>query len=131
MRQLFSQPKVVTAILIFQIIPIMLLPPSSYSLSTQEWWLPLMLAVLAIISFFQIAVRRTTAAWPWYLISFANGFNIISRLMLFMPHLATNVNGVQVFNSLYFFMSLVSMGFSLLVIWLSDLPEVKNIYLRA
>ncbi len=131
MRQFFSQPKVVTAILIFQFIPIMLLPPSSYSLSTQEWWLPLLLAVLAIISFFQIAVRRTTAAWPWYLISFANGFNIISRLMLFMPHLATNVNGVQVFNSLYFFMSLVSMGFSLLVIWLSDLPEVKNIYLRA
>ena len=131
MRRFFTNPTVITSLLIFQVIPIMLLPPSSYSISTQEWWLPLMLAVLALISFFQIAVRRSTAAWPWYLISFANGFNIISRLMLFMPHLTTNINGVQVFNSLYFFMSMVSMLFSVLIIWMSDLPEVKTNYLKA
>ena len=131
MRRFFTNPTVITSLLIFQVIPIMLLPPSSYSISTQEWWLPLMLAVLALISFFQIAVRRSTAAWPWYLISFANGFNIISRLMLFMPHLTTNINGVQVFNSMYFFMSMVSMLFSVLIIWMSDLPEVKTNYLKA
>ncbi len=131
MRQLFSNPKIVTTVLIVQLIPLLLLPPSSYSLSTQEWWLPLLLAILAIIGVVQVAIRRSPAAWPWYLISFAQGFNIISRLMLLMPHVTYNVGGTQVFNTLYFSFSIISMAFSALIIWMCDLPEVKSTYLRS
>ncbi|MEL7642803.1 MAG: hypothetical protein AAGU25_01700 [bacterium] len=131
MRQFLTQPKVVSAILILQFIPLLLLPPSSYSLKTQEWWLPLLLTILAVFSVVQVSLRRNTAAWPWSLISFAQGFNIISRLMLIMPHITMNVEGAQVFNAVYFSMTVISIALSAGIIWLCDLPEVKSTYLRA
>lgn len=131
MRQFLTQPKVVSAILILQFIPLLLFPPSSYSLKTQEWWLPLFLTILAVFSVVQVTLRRSTAAWPWSLISFAQGFNIISRLMLIMPHITMNVDGAQVFNGVYFSMTVFSIVLSAGIIWLCDLPEVKSTYLRA
>ncbi len=131
MRQFLTQPKVVSAILVLQFIPLLLLPPSSYSLKTQEWWLPLFLTLLAVFSVIQVSLRRSTSAWPWSLISFAQGFNIISRLMLIMPHITMNVDGSQVFNGLYFAMTVISIAMSIGIIWLCDLPEVKSTYLKA
>ncbi len=131
MRRLFSNSKVVTIALILQFIPLLMLPPSSYSLSTQEWWLPLLLAVFALVAVIQVTIRHSQALWPWYLISFSQGFNIISRLMLLMPHATYNSNGAQVFNTLYFCLSVTSMLLSALIIWMCDLPEVRNTYLRA
>jgi hypothetical protein len=130
LRRLFSNSKVVTIALILQFIPLLMLPPSSYSLSTQEWWLPLLLAVFALVAVIQVTIRHSQALWPWYLISFSQGFNIISRLMLLMPHATYNANGVQVFNTLYFCLSVASMLLSALIIWMCDLPEVRNTYLR-
>jgi heme/copper-type cytochrome/quinol oxidase subunit 4 len=131
MRTFLTQPKVVSAILVLQFIPLLLLPPSSYSLRTQEWWLPLFLTILAVFSAVQVSFRHSTAAWPWSLISFAQGFNIISRLMLIMPHITMNVEGSQVFNGLYFLMTVISITLSAGIIWMFDLPEVKSTYLKA
>jgi len=130
LRRLFLHSKVVTAVLIFQFIPLLMLPPSSYSLSTQEWWLPLLLAIFALVAAIQVTFRHSQALWPWYLLSFSQGFNIISRLMLLMPHATYNLNGIQVFNTFYFILSVISMAFSALIIWMCDLPEVRNTYLR-
>ncbi len=120
-----TQPKTIIGILILQLIPLMLFPPSSFSLDTQEWWLPVLLALMAIAGVFQIVIRRSTAMWPWYLVSFAQGFNIISRLMMIMPHATFNDNGVQMMNWAYIILTVAAMLFSSFLLWFSELPEVR------
>ena len=45
--------------------------------------------------------------WPWYLVSFAQGVNIISRLMMLLPHATRNNEGVQDFNAAYVIIAVV------------------------
>ncbi len=130
MRRTLSSPTNVTIIMVLQFIAFILFPPSSYSLSSQEWWLPVLLGGMTLVSVFQLVVRHSTAVWPWYLISFAQGFNIISRLMLVMPHATYNVSGVQDFNTLYVIFSLISILISTAMLWYTELPEVRNALVR-
>jgi hypothetical protein len=125
MRKMLTQPKVITLILILQLIPLILFPASSFSPNTQEWWLPVVLAVLAFAGVFQLTFRHSMEGWPWYLIGFAQGFNIISRLMMLMPHATYNNNGVQVFNSVYFTLSTIAMLLSAFMLWYIEWPEVR------
>ncbi|MBI4732334.1 MAG: hypothetical protein HY781_09495 [Chloroflexi bacterium] len=71
--QIFSNPKFLYAMLVLQLIPLLLNPVSVFELKSQEWWLPALLVLLAILGSVQI-FRKTVAPWPLYLISF------ISRL---------------------------------------------------
>jgi len=125
-RKILSARGMIPVIMIFQVVPLLLLAPSSYSLSSQEWWLPALLTVLVIISLVQLLIRKTHAAWPWYLVSFSQGFNIISRLMMLLPHATRNNEGVQDFNSVYVIIALVAMVLSAFEIWYNDLPEVRR-----
>ncbi len=125
LRKTLTQPNVVILLLFVQFFPILLLPAESYSPATQEWWLPLLLAVLALISVIQLVFRRADQTWPWYLISFSHGFNIISRLMLLMPRASINVDGVVQLNTLYVSMTLISILISALYLVYTDLPEVR------
>jgi hypothetical protein len=109
-----------------QVVPLILLAPSSYSLKSQEWWLPALLTVLVIISLVQILIRKSHVSWPWYLMSFSQGFNIISRLMMLLPHATRNNEGVQVFNSVYVIVAIITMLLSAFEIWYNDLPEVRR-----
>lgn len=130
-RKFITRPGVVTTLLILQIIPLLLNPPSSYDPSSQEWWLPVLLAVMVIVSIIQLVVRRSSALWPWYLVSFSQGFNIISRLMLFMPHASKNVGGQIVVDGLYVGLSVTSIVLSALFIFFSELPDVRmSLYTR-
>jgi bacteriorhodopsin len=122
LRQSLVKPNSIKLFLILQFFPLVLFPPESFK--TQEWWLPVMLAVLVVIAVIQL-FRHSLAAWPWYLISFAQGFNIISRLMMIMPHVTRNDNGTQVFNTLYVVLTLVSLVFSGFLLWYTELPEVR------
>jgi len=70
-------------------------------------------------------IRKSTAAWPLYLISFSHGFNIISRLLMLMPQSTQGINGNQ-FNSLYFILSIISMAGSVFMLWVVEKPEVKQ-----
>lgn len=126
--RVFFQPGVIATFLILQVIPLLLYPPASFNPASQEWWLPVVLAVLALVGAIQI-LRRSLAAWPWYLISFSQGFNIISRLMLVLSRVTVNVDGSQVFNTPYVLMTVVAMGFSAFLIWYTDLPEVRMVIL--
>ena len=126
--RVFFQPGVIATFLILQVIPLLLYPPTSFNPASQEWWLPVVLAVLALVGAIQI-LRRSLAAWPWYLISFSQGFNIISRLMLVLSRVTVNVDGSQVFNTPYVLMTVVAMGFSAFLIWYTDLPEVRMVIL--
>ena len=126
LRKILSARGVTPVVMCLQVVPLLILPLSSYSGRSQEWWLPALLTFLVIIALVQLLIRKTRAMWPWYLVSFAQGVNIISRLMMFMPHATKNNGGVQVFNSQYVIIALVSMLLSAFEIWYNDLPEVRR-----
>jgi hypothetical protein len=125
MRQFLIKPKAIVFVLLLQIIPLVLFPVSSFSPSTQEWWLPVILAVMALIGGIQLVFRRSLQPWPWYLVGFAQGFNIISRLMMLMPHATYVESGVQLINTQYLVLSIISMMLSAFLLWYIEWPEVR------
>lgn len=128
-KALFMRPAII-AILFLQLIPLIILPPSSFSMDTQEWWLSVLLMLFALIATIEIVFRHNESNWPWDLIGFSQGFNIISRLMLIMPHATTLVNGQQVFNSVYVTISIVSMLMSAFVLWYIAKPETRTAIMK-
>lgn len=118
---IFSNPKFLYAVFILQFIPLLLNPPSVFELTSQKWWLPVLLVLLAIFGSVQV-FRRSVEPWPWYLISFAHGFNIISRLMMLLPQSTLGTS----FDWLYFLFSLIAMAFSAWMLWLVELPQTRQ-----
>ncbi len=121
----FTHPVVIKTILFLGLIPLILFPISTFDVKSQEWWLPLILVVLALVGIVQL-LRRSSAPWPIFLVAFAQGFNIISRLLMFMPNSTFEVEGVQILNSTYLIMTIISMIISGLILWYIELPEVKQ-----
>ncbi len=126
LRKTLSNRILIPIFMCLQVVPLLLFPRSSYTVKSQEWWLPALLTFLVLLALIQLLIRRSQKAWLWYLLSFAQGFNIISRLMMLMPHATENVGGAQVFNSDYVVLAVVSMLFSGFEIWYCELPEVHN-----
>lgn len=116
----------IIVVLILQVIPLLLFPIQSYSTTTQEWWLPAVLALLVVIADIQIIVRHRVEAWPWYLMSFAQGFNIISRLLMLWPNSTHNVAGVATANIPYIVLTLLAMALSVFMLWYVEQPDVRN-----
>jgi hypothetical protein len=123
-RQQLTRPLMISLMLILQFVPMVLFPPESFSPKSQEWWLPIILAFLALVSTIQI-FRRSISIWPWHMIGFAQGFNIISRLMMLFPHATVIVGGAQVLNTPYVVLTVISMVFSTFLLWYMELPEVR------
>jgi hypothetical protein len=123
-RSLASRP-VITTILIAQFIPLLLFPPESFAPTTQEWWLPVLLVGMVLVANIELIVRRTTHVRPWNLLLFAQGFNIISRLMMLWGHATKTVGGVAVLNLPYIILALVAMAMSAWMLWYLELPEVR------
>jgi hypothetical protein len=130
-RKALSARGIVPVILCFQVVPLLVFPLSSWKLSTQEWWLPVLLTCLVIVSLVQILFRKSRTSWPWHLAAFAQGANIISRLMMLLPHTTVNHGGTQVFNTAYFVIGVVTMLLSAFEIWYCELPEVRRIVVAA
>jgi len=128
MKSLFSK-KMIILVLVLQFIPIVLFPASSFAPNSQEWWLPVLLAAMAIVAMVQI-LRKSVAPWPWYLLGFAQGFNIISRLMMILPHATIIEEGQQYFNTPYVVMSVLAMAMSWFVLWYVEQPEVRMNIMR-
>ena len=129
-RRALYRPGVIILILILQFIPLLLFPASSFASTTQEWWLPALLALMALVAVVQLVVRRSAAAGPWYLMAFAQGFNIISRLMMLWSHAVVPVEGSQVVNWPYIVMTFLAMGMSAFILWYIEKPEVRVGLLR-
>ena len=126
MRQrLLGNRRVVQVLLCLLVVPLLALPAKSYSLSSQEWWLPAFLAVLTIIALVQLLVRRSQASWPWYLLSFAQGFSIISRLMMLLPRVTVVVEGTERFNAFTVLIYAAAIALSVLGVWFAERPEVR------
>lgn len=116
--------------LILQIIPLVLFPPDTYNLQSQEWWLPVLLTVFTVWAVVELTIRRNKMPWPWYLINFAQGFSLISRLLMVFPHMTVNVEGQQVFNYLYVILAAISMTWSFFMIGYSERTDVRMAMLR-
>lgn len=125
LRKFSTRPPIVIAIMVLQVIPLLMFPPSTFNPASQEWWLPVLLAILVVVSFIQLVLRRTTVLWPWYLLSFSQGFNIISRLMMFMPHASTTVGGAIQVDVLYIVLTVISVVLSTILIIYNELPDVR------
>ena len=125
-RQSLTTRLAITILLIAQVIPLVLFPLSSFTGDTQEWWFPVILAALALVSVFSLVVRKNMENWPWYLMSFSQGFNIISRVLMFLPHTTYNVDGNQVVNIPYVSLSLLSILLSVFYLAYCDWPEVRR-----
>jgi len=125
MKKAVLKRSLIIPFFILQLIPIVLFPPSSYALTTQEWWLPLLLAVLTIFATIELVVRHNPEAWPWYLLSFGQGFNIISRLLMLMPHTVLNTDNGQIFNTPYVIITLFCISISWFFLWYLEQPELR------
>jgi hypothetical protein len=129
-RRALYRPGVIILLLILQFIPLLLFPAASLAPTTQEWWLPALLAIMALVAVIQLVVRRSAAVWPWVLIAFAQGFNIISRVMMLWSHVIVPVEGANVVNWSYIVMTFLAMGMSAFVLWYIEKPEVRIGLLR-
>jgi hypothetical protein len=125
MKKAILKRSLIIPFFILQLIPIVLFPPESYAITTQEWWLPLLLAVLAVFATIELFVRHNPEAWPWYLLSFGQGFNIISRLLMLMPHTVKNTDNGQIFNTPYVIITLLCIAVSWFFLWYLEQPELR------
>jgi hypothetical protein len=129
MLKIITSPKALTALLILQLVPLVLFPLESFignaQGASQEWWLPFILGLLTLWAIIEVIFRHSTATWPWHLFGFAQGFNIISRLMMILPHAIQNNNGVQSLDVAYVTLTLTSIILSGLFLWYTELPETR------
>lgn len=124
-RKRLAQRGLVIPIIFLQIIPLLLLPANSFAPTTQEWWLPALLVVMVGFANLQLLVGRGNATWPWHLMSFAQGFNIISRLMMIWPRATVTVQGATFLNWNYISLTVIALICSAFLLWYTELPEVR------
>jgi hypothetical protein len=125
MRKILTRPGVIVLLFVVQFVPLVIFPASSYAITTQEWWLPVLISVMALIATLQL-LRNRLVMWPWYILNFAQGTNIISRLMMLMPHASVNVEGQIRLNTPYVALTFVSILLSAFFIWYFELVEVRR-----
>ncbi len=131
LRPVITTRGAIITLLILQVIALPLFPPASFLSNSQEWWLPVMLMFMVVIADIELIVRRSDQPWPWYLISFANGFNILSRLMMVWAHATLASQGSNAPNYPYLILTLISLLISLFMLIYTEWPEVRMGLLKA
>ena len=124
-RRPIAARKVIRAMLVLQVIPLLLFPPESFAPTSQEWWLPILLAGMVVTADLEVLARGSRKLWPWHLMIFAQGFNIISRIMMVWAHATTISGGVSVLNLPYLALTFVAMMWSAFLLWYLELPDVR------
>jgi hypothetical protein len=126
LRKVLSTRGVIPVVLSLQVVPLLALPPASYKLASQVWWLPALLTFLVVLALVQILVRRSSTPTPWYLLSFTQGINIISRLMMLLPHTTSGPAAARTFDGVYVAIAVLAMLWSAFNIWYNELTEVRR-----
>ena len=125
MRRRLTSRTMIILLLIVQVIALPLFPPESFATTSQEWWLPVLLMLMVVIADVELIIRRSDISWPWYLISFANGFNILSRIMMIWSHATIQSGGTSTFNGPYVVLTLISVAISVFMLVYIEWPEVR------
>jgi hypothetical protein len=76
-----------------------------------------------VVANVQLILRHSDLSWPWHLISFANGFNILSRIMMVWAH--ATIGATNTFNAPYVILTLVSIAISTFMLVYVEWPEVR------
>jgi hypothetical protein len=124
-RRAIAKRGIIILVLVLQFIPLVLFPLESFSPATQEWWLPVLLALLVVWADIELIVRHNDKMWPWYLMSFAQGLNIISRIMMLWPHATRFVGKTEMINGPYIILTFISIVLSAFLLWYTELPDVR------
>ncbi len=124
-RRPIAARKVIVAVLTLQVIPLLAFPPASLSPHSQEWWLPVLLAAMVVAAVLELLIRRSRKVWPWHLMIFAQGFNIISRLMMMWSHATVTSSTGTALNMPYLTLTIVAMAWSAWLLWYLELPDVR------
>lgn len=130
-RSFLSQPSVIIAILLLQIIPLVLFPLNVFQPTGQIWWLPAILVICTLVADFQIIVRRSNSVNPWLLIGFAQGFNVISRLMMVWPNATLTSEAGTSVNWVYLALTIISIAASWWLLIYTEKPEIREGLLKA
>ncbi len=130
-RSFLTQPVIIIAILLLQIIPILLFPTYVFTPTSQVWWLPAILVICVLVADFQLIVRRSHSVNPWLLIGFAQGFNIISRLMMVWPNATVTTEAGTGVNWIYLILTVVSIAVSWWLLIYTEKPEIREGLLKA
>ncbi|MCU0510410.1 MAG: hypothetical protein MUC34_18950 [Anaerolineae bacterium] len=126
-----SRPVTIIAILLLQIIPIILFPTYVFTPTSQVWWLPAILVICVLVADFQLIVRRSASVNPWLLIGFAQGFNVISRLMMVWPNATVTTEAGTAVNWIYVVLTIISIVASWWLLIYTEKPEIREGLLRA
>jgi hypothetical protein len=124
-RRPIATRKFIVTMLTTQVVPLLLFPPESFSPNSQEWWLPVLLVVMIAAANLEVLVRGGRTLWPWHLMIFAQGFNIISRIMMMWAHATVTRTGGTVINVPYLALTLIAMAWSAFLLWYWELPDVR------
>ena len=124
-RQAIANRGIIVAVLLLQVIPLVLFPLDIFSPKTQDWWLPVLLVFMVLVAAAELILRRGDKTWPWYLIGFAHGFNLISRLMMIWPKATTGSGANSVIHWDYLGLSILSMLLSAFLLWYTEQPNVR------
>ncbi len=116
----------VVTMLVVQVVPLLLFPPKSFAPNSQEWWLPVLLGAMIVTANIEILGRRSRKLWPWHLMIFAQGFNIISRIMMMWPNATVISGGATILNIPYLSLTLLAMAWSAFLLWYLELPDVRQ-----
>ena len=116
----------ISVILILQIIPLLLFPPSLYGGGSQMWWLPALLVFMVVVADVQLFVRPSTSPAPWYLLSFAQGVNIISRLMMLWANSSRAQGETVLLDWGYILLNVVAVALSVLLLVYLARPPVRE-----
>ena len=125
LRRTLTGRTMITLLLIVHVIALPLFPPESFAATSQEWWLPVLLLVMVVVADVQLILRQTDLSWPWHLISFANGFNILSRIMMVWSHATIPHGETSTFNAPYVILTLISIAISTFMLIYVEWPEVR------
>jgi hypothetical protein len=96
----------------------------------RELLTPASIASMVVVAAIEVIVRRGTAIWPWTLMVFAQGFNIISRIMMVWSHATVSDSGVTSPNWTYLVMTLASILLSAFLLTYLERPDVRSGLLR-
>ena len=113
----------ITLVLVLQFVPLVLYPPSMLAAFDEGVWLGFSLAVMALIAVLTLLSGRARNLWPWYLLGFCHGFNIIGRLMTVWPNVTTSAGAA---NTLYLLLTALAMVLSAGFLWYNELPDVRT-----
>lgn len=108
--------KLSIALVVLQFVPLILMPPSLIESDSQVLTIPIFLIVLALIATIALAMGNRTA-WPRAMLIFAQGLNVVTRLMILLSHAAPSKGTV---DGLFIILSLVAIGTSGFILYMFD-----------